>query len=283
MPSVDHSLGNSWVKTTPPQVRSRRPQSATKSHQLPRKREELPQRSPQSRGKSKPKAILKSDNSWGSSYRIVIWERLVDPSLAYIVSTFGIAMNYLKPFIAILIAMGVIIWVASQLLHTPFFRFFRDLTTDPFCSIPLVNLLPMCGTPSSSPHGRPEFDRLITVQSAFEDVLESSSHSSTLPLDMKRSEASIRDLKQVVLYSNLPSKHELVFEFQSFVDTARQASSDLTRFNSRIGRAVDHIISTNKHTLQILDGWALEASSRSGLSRFWPSTRKGSSRRSSRR
>jgi len=128
----------------------------------------------------------------------------------------------------------------------------------------------MCGL-HSSPHGRPEFDRLITVQSAFEEVLESSSHSSILPLDMKRSEASIRDLKQVVLYSNLPSKHELVFEFQVFVETARQASADLTRFNSRIGRAVDHIISINKHTLQVLDGWALEASSRSRLSRFWPS------------
>ena len=180
-------------------------------------------------------------------------------------------MKILKPFIAYLIAGGIIIWVLHQLFQLTSLRSLKTFTISP-CSIPLFNFFPMCNPPTSSPHSRPEFDRLITVQSAFEDVLESSSQSSTLPLDMKRSEASIRDLKQVVLYSNLPSKHELVYEFQGFVETARQASTDLTRFNSRIGRAVDHIISTNKHTLQALDGWALQTSSRNRFSRLlWPS------------
>jgi len=273
MPSVDHSPGSSPVKTTPPQVRSRRPPNATKSQHLPRKREELSQRSPQSRVKSKQKALPGRDNGWRSSYWIC--KRLIASVLEFIVSVVGMAMNFLKPFFAVLVAVGVLIWVVGLVLQIPFLRLLTNLTnftTQTYCSIPVVNLLPICGTHSSTPNGRPEFDRLITVQSAFEDVLESSSHSSVLPLDMKRSEASIRDLKQVVLYSNLPSKHELVLEFEGFVETARLASADLTRFNSRIGRAVDHIISTNKHTLQVLDGWAIEASSRSRFLPSWWST-----------
>lgn len=83
---------------------------------------------------------------------------------------------------------------------------------------------------------------------------------------MKRSESSIRDLKHVVQYSTLPSRNELVFEFSGFIETARQASSDLGKFNSRIGRAVDHILSTNRWTLQVIDGVAAKDASRGRIS-----------------
>lgn len=113
-----------------------------------------------------------------------------------------------------------------------------------------------------APAGAAEFDKLIEAQSSFEEVLSASAGGASLPLDMKRSEASIRDLKHVVQYSTLPSRNELVFEFSSFIETARQASSDLSKFNSRIGRAVDHILSTNRWTLQVIDGVAAKDASR---------------------
>jgi len=85
---------------------------------------------------------------------------------------------------------------------------------------------------------------------------------------MKRSEASIRDLKHVVQYSSLPSRNELVFEFAGFVETARQASQDLSKFNSRIGRAVDHILSTNRWTLSVIDGVSASEAGRGAISKW---------------
>jgi hypothetical protein len=125
----------------------------------------------------------------------------------------------------------------------------------------------MCGQPFA-PGAAPEFEDLMNVQSSFEDILQSTAQGSVLPLEMKRSEASIRDLKYVVTYSNLPSKGELVYEFQGFIDVARQAAADLIKFNSKVGRAVDHIISTNKHTLQVIDGFIDTEASRGALSKW---------------
>jgi hypothetical protein len=71
-----------------------------------------------------------------------------------------------------------------------------------------------------------------------------------------------------VKHSNLPSRQSLVFEFDGFIETARQASHDLSRFNSRIGRAVDHILSTNRWTLQVIDGVVSQDANRGALNKW---------------
>ena len=274
MPSLDHSsLGASWVKTTPPKVRARKSAVLSRSQHLPRKNDEMPPKTPQSPGK-KRRRVSASSKSDPSSPWAFAWNRIISPVLGYLISLFGMVMNHLRPLIALVITAFVGIFVLQYLFSQPFLKPFTSAISivgalSP-CSVPIINLLPFCAQEQQTV-GLPEFDQLITIQSAFEDVLASTAAGSTLPLDMKRSEASIRDLKSVVLYSSLPSKNELVFEFQGFVDTARQASGDLTRFNSRIGRAVDHIISTNRHTLQVLDGFALVEGSRGALDRFMQS------------
>ena len=58
------------------------------------------------------------------------------------------------------------------------------------------------------------------------------------------------------------------FEFEGFIETARQASNDLSRFNSRIGRAVDHILSTNRWTLRVIDGVASQDANRGTLNKW---------------
>ena len=94
----------------------------------------------------------------------------------------------------------------------------------------------------------------MNLQGQFEDVLDETSTSVGLPMEMKRSESSIRDLRQLVRYSNLHSKNELVLEFDTFIETARMASYDLQKFNSHIGRAVDNVLSTSKWTSRVLEG-----------------------------
>lgn len=145
----------------------------------------------------------------------------------------------------------------------------------PLCRLPGASFLhlPMCErrTPKLRQEDAGpvvEFDQLMTVQSQFEDLLEQSAAGVSLPLDMKRSETSIRDLRQVVRFSQLGSRHELVLEFDGFIETARMASYDLQRFNSHVGRGVDNVLATARWTQRVLDDMALKQSSRGIIPSF---------------
>lgn len=193
---------------------------------------------------------------------LLIWSHLVLPVLQFASSVFSLLYRIFKPLLVLVVAIWVMGFFARMLLMKTVSR-----ALAPLCLLPgSAHLSSFCAiSQSASPV---EFDELMTVQSAFEDVLASSASGASLPLDMKRGEASIRDLKHVVQYSALPSRNELVFEFTGFIDTARQASSDLTKFNSRIGRAVDRVIGINRWTLQVIDGIAGKEASRGAINRL---------------
>ncbi|KAI7220853.1 hypothetical protein KC333_g2093 [Hortaea werneckii] len=183
------------------------------------------------------------------------WNQVARPLLAYLVDVIALALHYAKPLLGyallVYIIMGAIVFGGGFLTNS------INNALTPICRIPGASWLSLPFCPAHQMpevQGSAEFDKLVQAQSQFEDVLASTQVGASLPLDMKRSESSIRDLKHVVQYSGLSSRNELVFEFQGFIDTARQASQDLSRFNSRIGRAVDHILSTNRWTLSVIDG-----------------------------
>jgi hypothetical protein len=108
----------------------------------------------------------------------------------------------------------------------------------------------------------------MNVQERFEEVLEKSAQGVSLPMEMKRSEASVRDLRTMVRYSNLQSKEELVLESDGFIDAAKTASNDLQRFNTHVGSAVDSVISINRWTSRYLDGLAAERQGQGWLERW---------------
>ena len=172
--------------------------------------------------------------------------------------------------IAVYLLFGVILLVRNFLTTSIY------SALSPICRVPGVSLLnlPMCHSHLSNSYkaGQAppvEFDQLMTVQSKFEEVLEASAGGVSLPFDMKRGEASIRDLRQVVRYSQLHSKNELVLEFDGFVETARIASLDLTKFNSHVGRGVDNILATARWTQRVLDGIAVRDASRGAVQSFF--------------
>ncbi|KAM0441032.1 hypothetical protein ACHAPT_000337 [Fusarium lateritium] len=130
----------------------------------------------------------------------------------------------------------------------------------PLCRLPGVSMLglPFCPSldtivPPEAGAAPVEFDELMGVQSKFEQVLEKSADGVSLPFEMKRSEMAIRDLRTLVRHSELPRREELVLEFDGYIDTARQSASDLQKFNTHVGSAVDAIISINRWTSRYID------------------------------
>lgn len=145
----------------------------------------------------------------------------------------------------------------------------------PLCRIPGVSLinLPFCsnGLWSGSRNGSTlvEFDELMNVQDQFEKVLEDTAQGVSLPMDMKRSEASVRDLRTMVKYSELPTRNELVHEFDNYIDVVRASANDLQMFNTHVGSAVDSVISINRWTSRYIDSIASNKEANDNmLSRF---------------
>lgn len=193
--------------------------------------------------------------------------------LAWAFGVVGMAFRYAqKPLalaLAIYLIFGTLILASNWLTHS----FYTAIS--PLCNIPGVSYveLPFCpkmpDPPASGGDGSSkeyvDFDSLIDIQDRLPNVLEMSAQSVSLPLEMKRSEASIRDLRTMVRYSELRGKDELVLEFDGFIETARAASSKLQRFNAHVGSAVDSVISINRWTSRYLNGLALAEGERKGL------------------
>ncbi|KAI5255300.1 hypothetical protein E4T42_02006 [Aureobasidium subglaciale] len=207
---------------------------------------------PERRGRKTAKTTTQTASP---DYVQYVWRNLFLPLLKYALSVFSIAANALKPLLGytlIVVLMAVGIGIAkTMLVHSV------TNALSPLCNIPGAGYLnlPFCVNNYHDGHRRPvEFDKLVVTQSNFEEILESSVHQAALPMAMKNSELSIRDLRTVVRYSSLGSRNELVNEFDGFIETARQASDGLSQFNSRISRALDGILSANRWTMKVLQG-----------------------------
>lgn len=212
-------------------------------------------------------ADYESEEEAGGQARRFVWQSIARPLLVYSGGVVGIMLEYLMPLIAFSLTIYLII--AAILFGAGFINNSLNNALSPICRLPFTGNLPFCPSVAKPElKGNVEFHKLVKAQDTFEDILASTAVGVNLPIGMKQSEASIRDLKQVVQYSELPSKNELVFEFSGFIDTARQASTDLSRFNSRIGRAVDSILSTNRWTLSVIDGVTVSDASKGAIPKW---------------
>lgn len=205
------------------------------------------------------------------------WEDVLSfatPICSYIFGVLGQALQILRTPISMIIAIWFAIGFAMFLKNLAITSIYSALS--PICRIPGTSFfnLPMCQSPVSiqySGHQPPpvQFDQLVTVQNKFDEVLQESAGGASLPLDMKRGETSIRDLRQIVRYSHLRSKNELGLEFDGFIETARIASYDLQKFNSHVGRGVDNILATARWTKRVLDGIAERDASKGAVASFF--------------
>ncbi|KAH6845300.1 hypothetical protein B0I37DRAFT_379750 [Chaetomium sp. MPI-CAGE-AT-0009] len=180
-------------------------------------------------------------------------------AVSWALEVVGLALRYAKKPLAILVSLyitfgGVIVLqnMASKSIYT---------SLSPICRIPGVSWMDLPFCPELKPaegdkkgDGEPiRFDGLMDAQDKFQRVAEMAADGLSLPMEMKRSESSIRDLRTVVRYSSLTSKEELILEFDGFIDTAQTVTSVLQRFNTRVSSTVDWVISITRWTSRNLE------------------------------
>ncbi|KAI4765138.1 hypothetical protein E4T52_00053 [Aureobasidium sp. EXF-3400] len=215
------------------------------------------------------KAAKTTTQDTSLDYVHYVWRNAALPLLKYVLSVFSIAAHALKPLLGytlIVLIMAAGIGIAkTMVVHSV------SNALSLLCNIPGAGFLnlPFCDLGHDGRRGPVEFDKLVITQSNFEDILEASVHQAALPLAMKNSELSIRDLRTVVRHSSLGSRNELVNEFDGFIETARQASDGLSQFNSRISRALDGILSANRWTMKVLQGIEAAPDSEGIVPRFF--------------
>lgn len=263
MPSIhEGSVGGSWLGEEKPRVER---ESSKASRRVPRPEDRGTSTSYHSKDRGGQEKLLKATEDVAS---------FVTPIFVWTYDVLGGALHALKTPISYLVAGWLLIGLLVVLRNMLFSSVYSALS--PVCNIPGASFLrlPMCQSSVSVQYAGEEpppvqFDQLMTVQNQFEAVLQESAGGVSLPLDMKRGETSIRDLRQVVRYSQLHSKNELVLEFDGFIETARIASYDLQKFNSHVGRGVDNILATARWTKRVLDGIAERDGSRGAVASFF--------------
>ncbi|KAK5663719.1 hypothetical protein OQA88_4150 [Cercophora sp. LCS_1] len=256
-PRRGSSRSTRTVRPEPPQLPGlrRRQQVATKSARY-RETESGPEEEAKSFG-NKVSASLP-----GTLYDVLAW------FFGLIGLAFRYAQKPLAIFLALYLSFGALILVQNMATKS------ITASLSPICSLPGASWLnlPFCAVifpaDEKTGAGPVEFDGLMKVQDNFELVLEKSAQGVSLPMEMKRTEASVRDLRTMVRHSNLQGKEELVLEFDELIETARKASNDLQRFNTHVGSAVDSVISINRWTSRYLDGISAEIRNR-GLISEW--------------
>lgn len=204
MPTLDsNSLDGSWVESSRPARSSRtsRPQEVRR-----RSARHAESSSPELPVERKPSRPIPHKPQPTQDMLEVIMDH-AGAMLSWSMDVLGRALRILKTPISYALAIWLLFGIAVVVRNLITTSIYASLS--PICRIPGTSLLSLPFCPGSGDHEHVpsvEFDQLMTVQNKFEEVLEESAGGVSLPMDMKRGEASIRDLRQLVKYSHVHSK-----------------------------------------------------------------------------
>ena len=263
-PNQSTNLWNSDFIMPALEKESRLPQAAPASSTLRRRPKKAATQS---------KTSVHMESSESSSNLGTYMGRFAENTLIWILSIIGGALYALKRPLSFLLAaymfMGLLI-IGQNILTSRL-----SAALSPICRVPGVSFFAsdFCASPihldlSGPDVPQPEFDELMNIQTKFEDLLLQTGDDYAIPAFMKQSQLAMRDVREVVRFSQLRSKNELVFEFNGFIDAASQASWDLETFNSHVGRTVDKVLLTARWTQRALDDIAGPNGTRSSIGTF---------------
>ncbi|CAE7097990.1 unnamed protein product [Rhizoctonia solani] len=98
----------------------------------------------------------------------------------------------------------------------------------------------------------PDFIALAQLQSRLEYVIEESTRSSLVTVDMEDLDMALEDLDTLVMYSSLSNKDILRQDLRSFIEDAKATGDGLQQFCDQIWGAVGRIVHENNHAITVL-------------------------------
>ncbi|CAE6428857.1 unnamed protein product [Rhizoctonia solani] len=178
---------------------------------------------------------------------------LIEIAVVFVVAT---ALDIVKDIV--MISKKPIGWVLATYLILMALSGTSDLFVktfmSPVCKLPLISgRIDYCNRDAFSRRFSPDFPKLASLQSRLEDVMDDSASSSIVAVDIKNSEIAVRDLTTLVKLSSLIAKDSLVDRLNEFVVDAKATGRNLQRFGSRVGGAVDQIVTMNEYVLKLLE------------------------------
>ncbi|KAI0067299.1 hypothetical protein BV25DRAFT_1896972 [Artomyces pyxidatus] len=219
-----------------------------------------------------PSATSPSSTVTKDEVRELFWTFAV-AAFRYTADVCGTAVRLLKQPIAILLFIWLLGFLLARISNT-----IRS-SLAPLCYIPGVSRL--CVVPiaqNTAPvaqrgTGQPawaDYPRLMNVErQTFETLLEETVDSAGLALEIKKAEMATSDLATLVRVSDLTSRDMLAEMLSEFVKDARKAGRGLQQFSSKVGSAVDSIISVNDYALHTIEAANSKLKALS-LRRIWP-------------
>lgn len=96
-------------------------------------------------------------------------------------------------------------------------------------------------------------EQLWTVQERLGEVMEKAGEGVGMARGMKSTELAVRDLVALVRISDVAGKNELGENLEGFVDGAKRAGRDLSRFTAKVAGVVDSIVAMDEFAVQALE------------------------------
>ncbi|KAJ8503440.1 hypothetical protein ONZ45_g10860 [Pleurotus djamor] len=180
--------------------------------------------------------------------------------------TFEYALDILRRALGLLripLSILVVLWLLA--IATTRVQHAMRAAFSPLCLVPGISSLAICTPeapnvpPSAVPTKRlrhADYPKMVDLQSkTFEQLLDPSSiaGSSSLAINIKKSESATRDLATLVTYSNMKSKDSVVQVLRAFIGDAKATGRSLSKLNSKIGGAVDAITAVNDYALHSIE------------------------------
>ncbi|KAI9155080.1 hypothetical protein HJFPF1_07647 [Paramyrothecium foliicola] len=118
------------------------------------------------------------------------------------------------------------------------------------CTNPIIrSVAPFCSDSLRAPKTDFDIDGLMGAQEKLGGVLETKAEAVSLPYDMARSNAALRNLKGLINFTKLPSRQELVSKLEDYLDLADEVVDDFNAFSSKCSSLVEGVIILNRYTL----------------------------------
>ncbi|KAI0044174.1 hypothetical protein FA95DRAFT_1562541 [Auriscalpium vulgare] len=191
----------------------------------------------------------------------------------YTLDVVGTAVRLLKKPFGILLFLWLLAFILARISHLIRSTFWPLCIIPGFsriCDIPDTRHTAPAGQGDVGPPRWADYPRLMQAESqTFEMLLEEVTDGPGLALEIKKAEMATSDLAALVRVSDLKSRDLLANTLGDFVSDARKAGRGLQKFSSRVGGAVDNILSVNDYALNAIEASNTKSGALS-LRSIWP-------------